>query len=107
MKLIFAPVAAVLALSAPTFADTSPAELFAMSNNSAAETIIRETSMGDITAARIKLALNNMNAAERQAFFSANNIDRIKIIENQRFFGDGDSAAEMAVEIDAIRDAQN
>ncbi|WP_298299000.1 hypothetical protein [uncultured Litoreibacter sp.] len=91
--------AATLAISAPAFAETSAAELFAMSNASAAETIVRETSMGDVTAARIRLALGNMSAAEREAFFQADTTARQKIIEKQILFGDGNSAAEMAAEI--------
>ncbi|WP_299194864.1 hypothetical protein [uncultured Litoreibacter sp.] len=99
MKTILMTAAATLAISAPAFAETSAAELFAMSNASAAETIVRETSMGDVTAARIRLALGNMSAAEREAFFQADTTSRQKIIEKQILFGDGNSAAEMAAEI--------
>ena len=106
MKVFLTTLATAVALSAPAFAETSPAELFAMSNSSAAETLVRETSMGDITASRIRLALGNMSAAEREAFFSSKHIDRLKILENARFFGDGDSAAEMASEVKALQEAQ-
>lgn len=96
MKTVLFSVAAAVAFAAPAFADTSAAELFAMSNNSAAETIVRETSMGDIEAARISLALGNMSAAEREAFFAADMTTRMKTLEKAKLFGDGNSAAEMA-----------
>lgn len=99
MKTVLMTAVATLAISAPAFADTSAAELFAMSNASAAETIVRETSMGDVSAARIRLALGNMSAAEREAFFNADSVARQQIIESQALFGDSDSAAEMAAEL--------
>lgn len=99
MKLILATTAITVALAAPSFADTSPAELFAMSNASAAETIVRETSMGDITAARVRLALGNMSAAERETFFSADTVSRQRILKDIKLFGDSNSAAEMASEV--------
>ena len=95
MKPVFCSIVAAVAFTAPAAAETSAAELFAMSNNSAAETIVRETSMGDITSARIMLALSNMSAVERQAFFQADHITRMKTIENAVLFGVGNSAAEM------------
>jgi hypothetical protein len=98
MKTILATTAATLAFAAPSFAQTSAAELFAMSNASAAETIIRETSMGDITKARVRLALGNMSAAERQTFFSSDTISRQRILKDTKLFGDSNSAAEMASE---------
>ena len=101
MKKILATVAATMAFAAPSFADTSPAELFAMSNASAAETIVRETSMGDTTAARVRLALGNMSAAERQTFFDSDVVSRQRILKNIKLFGDSNSAAEMSAEIDA------
>lgn len=106
MKTLAATLSTALLLSAPAFADTSAAELFAMSNASAAETIVRETSMGDISAARIRLALSNMSAAEREAFFGANHLDRLKILETAKFFGSSDSAAEMAAEANRIASEQ-
>jgi hypothetical protein len=95
MKTIFTSLAAAMAFAGPAFADTSAAELFAMSNASAAETIVRETSMGDISAARVRLALGNMSAAERTAFFEADMTSRMKTLEKAKLFGDGNSAAEM------------
>ncbi|MEM7471909.1 MAG: hypothetical protein AAF340_11220 [Pseudomonadota bacterium] len=98
MKTFLITAAAALAISSPAFADTSAAELFAMSNSSAAETIVRETSMGDTTAARVRLALGNMSSAERMTFYMADSIDRQKILDKAVLFGSGDSAAEMAAE---------
>jgi hypothetical protein len=99
MKIYVATLAAALAFTLPASAETSPAELFAMSNSSAAETIVRETSMGDVTAARIRLALGNMSAAEREAFFEADHIERLRFLEKAKLFNEGDSAAEMAAEL--------
>jgi hypothetical protein len=82
--------------AAPSSAEESAAELFAMSNNSAAETIVRETSMGDALAARIRLALNNMSAAERTQFFEADMTTRLDILQTRRQLDMGDSAAETA-----------
>ena len=96
MKLFLATTAVTLALAAPSFADTSPAELFAMS-----KTIVRETSMGDTTAARVRLALGNMSAAERQTFFDSDTVTRQRILKNIQLFGDSNSAAEMSAEIEA------
>ncbi len=94
MRTVLTTAAISLAISAPAFADTSAAELFAMSNASAAETIVRETSMGDISAARVRLALGNMSAAEREAFFKADTTAQMKILEAQVILMNGDSAAE-------------
>jgi hypothetical protein len=102
MKTLKLAVALAVATAAPSFADTSPAELFAMSNASAAETLVRETSMGDVTTARVQLALGNMSAAEREAFFQADHVDRLRILEKAVIFGDGNSAAEMAAEATAF-----
>ncbi|SFR43485.1 hypothetical protein [Litoreibacter janthinus] len=99
MKTILAATVATMAFAAPSFAETSPAELFAMSNASAAETIVRETSMGDITAARVRLALGNMSAAERQTFFDADPVSRQRLLKDIKLFGDSNSAAEMASEV--------
>ncbi|PTX56501.1 hypothetical protein C8N43_1160 [Litoreibacter ponti] len=101
MKTILATAAASLVFAAPAFAQ-SAAELFAMSNSSAAETIVREGSMGNVTAARLRLALGNMSAAERQAFFEADTVGKQKILEAQEFFDNSDSAAEMAAELENI-----
>lgn len=99
MKTALTTLAIAATFALPAFAETSAAELFAMSNDSAAETLVRETSMGDISAARVKIALNNMSSAERQAFFEADMTTRMKTIEKKVKFGDGNSAAEMAAEL--------
>ena len=102
MRTALTSLALATSIAFPAFAETSAAELFAMSNNSAAETIVRETSMGDVSAARLSLALNNMSSAERQAFFEADTIERQKILEKKVLFGDGNSAAEMAAELEKL-----
>lgn len=104
LKATLASVAMMGAFAVPAFAQTSAAELFAMSNSSAAETIVRETSMGDVTAAQIMLALGNMSAAEREAFFAADTINRQRVLEKAKLFGDGNSAAEMRAVLDKFAD---
>ncbi|MEM9584715.1 MAG: hypothetical protein AAGA08_16515 [Pseudomonadota bacterium] len=100
MRTLLISAVAALGFAAPVFAETSAAELFAMSNSSAAETLVRETSMGDITSAQVMLALSNMSAAEREAFFQADHISRMKTLEKAVLFGDGNSAAEMRAVLD-------
>ena len=87
MKTLIATVAIALSVTAPAVAE-SAAELFALSNDSAAERIIGDTSVGDIPGARVKFSLNespaemNLNferdgnvtrTAQAQAFFALNN----------------------------------
>lgn len=100
MKPLFILAAASVAFAAPAFAETSAQELFAMSNSSAAETIVRETSMGDVSAAQVTLALSNMSAAEREVFFESDMTSRMKILEKAKLFGEGNSAAEMRAILD-------
>lgn len=95
MKTMLISLSAAVAFAAPAFAETSAAELLAMSNSSAAELIVSETSMGDITATEVMLALGNMSAAEREVFFEADMTTRMKTLEKAKLFGDGNSAAEM------------
>lgn len=102
LKATLCSVALMGAFAAPALAQTSAAELFAMSNSSAAETIVRETSMGDISSAQVMLALSNMSAAEREAFFAADTISRVRILEKAKLFGDGNSAAEMQAVINQL-----
>ncbi|MCY4180773.1 MAG: hypothetical protein OXC60_18405 [Litoreibacter sp.] len=91
---IAAGFAAIL-LSAPLSAQTSAAELFAMDNDSAAETLVREHSHGDVSAARVKLALDSMSPAERRAYFNHSHGVRMTVLSCME--GDsGDSAAESA-----------
>ena len=98
MKTLIATLATAIALTAPAFADSDASKkaqaFFAMSNNSAAEIIVGETSMGDTTAAQVALALGNMSAAERMGFFEADTATRRQIVAAQMKLLDGDSAAE-------------
>ncbi len=100
MKKVLIPLSAIIAFSGPAFAETSVQELFAMSNDSAAEIIVQETSMGDVMAAEIKLALGNMSAAERMTFFESDMATRMELIKKKQVFGDSDSAAEMRAVLD-------
>ena len=98
MKLFLTTALTALALTAPSFAQTSAAELFAMSNDSAAETIVREHSTGDVTAAQITLALDNMSAAEREVFLASPHEVRMDLIKKCMEKTDsGDSPAESCV----------
>ncbi len=96
MKTLIATAAAALVLSSPAFAQgkIDPAVLLAMSNNSAAEIMLGETSSGDITRAQMRFALGNMSSAEREVFFKADEQTRADILKAQVFLMDGDSAAE-------------
>lgn len=96
MKKLVATVTASMALAAPAFADgkINVAELLAMSNNSAAEIMLGETSSGDVTRAQMRFALGNMSAAEREVFFKADQKTREDILAAQIKLMDGDSAAE-------------
>ncbi|MEP5762690.1 MAG: hypothetical protein ABJ327_25900 [Litoreibacter sp.] len=94
MKTTIAIAAAALSLSAPAYAQSAAEVLFAMSNNSAAEILVGETSMGDVDTAQVSLALGNMSAAERMGFFEADMSTRRQIIAAQLATLNGDSAAE-------------
>jgi hypothetical protein len=98
VKTKFAIFAAIVAMTVPAFADGKGSKkaraFFAMSNNSAAEIIVGETSMGDVTAAQVALALGNMSAAERMGFFEADMSTRRQVIAAQMQLLDCDSAAE-------------
>ncbi len=102
MKKTIITAVTALALAAPAFAQSAAEEsasrkamiFFNMSNNSAAEIIVGETSMGDVTAAQVSLALSNMSAAERMGFFEADTATRRQIVAAQQKLLDGDSAAE-------------
>ena len=87
MKTLIATAALALTVAAPVYAE-SAAELFALSNDSAAERIIGETSVGDVDGAKLKFAQNespaemNINlvkdgdvtrSAQAQAFFALSN----------------------------------
>ena len=91
MKTIIATVIALTA-TAPAFADVSNAQaFFALSNDSAAERTVGETSVGDAKRAlQVGLAAND-SAAEMNATLSGADVSR----NVQAFFALGnDSAAE-------------
>ena len=97
MKRLIVTAAAFATLTGAAFAQNNEVdinELFAMSNNSAAEIIVREGSMGDITSAQVALALGNMSAAERMIFLQADTQSQLQIMAAQMKLLDGDSAAE-------------
>ncbi|WP_299304616.1 hypothetical protein [uncultured Litoreibacter sp.] len=77
MKTIIATAALALSLSAPAFADVSDAQaFFALSNDSAAERIVGETSTGNPVGAAQILALVNDSPAENVVNFDrARNVD--------------------------------
>ena len=56
--------------------------------------MVNETSMGDVTAAQVSLALGNMSAAERVKFFEADMSTKLQTLDAQMKLLDGDSAAE-------------
>ena len=86
---------AALIFATPLLAQTSADELLAMGNDSAAETLVREHSHGDVTAAKLKLALDSMSPAERKAYFNHSHDVRMTVLSCME--GDsGDSAAESA-----------
>ncbi len=96
MKNLMIATAATFAFAAPSFADShiDVAALLAMSNNSAAEIMLGDTSKGDTTRAQMRFALGNMSAAERESFFKADEKTRAQILAAQIKLMDGDSAAE-------------
>lgn len=95
MKTFIATTALALSLTAPAFADTSAAQaFFALSNDSAAERIVGETSVGDTAAAEAKFAATNDSAAEINVGHDNNDVTR-SLTSIQKFFALGnDSAAE-------------
>ncbi len=96
MKRFIAITTATALFAIPSVADTSVEEYLAMSNNSAAERLVEETSVGDITAAEIKFALSNMSAAEREVFFDSSEDDRMAMLVAQRKLMPKNSPAEAA-----------
>ncbi|MEM6409635.1 MAG: hypothetical protein AAF700_14640 [Pseudomonadota bacterium] len=95
MKTIIATALVSLSLAAPAAAQSAQ-ELFALSNDSAAERIVSETSVGDPIAAAKAFALTNDSAAEHTVNFDrARSVD-VKAV--QQFFAlSNDSAAERIV----------
>lgn len=94
MKILMTTATAFALMAGSAAAQTTAEELFAMSNDSAAETLVREGSMGDVTSAQVSLALGNMSAAERKAFFEANMSDRLQILDARMKLMQSDSPAE-------------
>ena len=102
MKKLIAITAVSLSLAAPAIAasDLTPQEveeLLAMSNSSAAERIVGDTGEpgdGDPMMAEVKFALGEMSAAERKAFFEADDATRTELLSAKRQLKIGDSAAE-------------
>ncbi|SFR44134.1 hypothetical protein [Litoreibacter janthinus] len=100
MKTIIA-TAIALTISAPAFAQVSDAEAyFAMSNDSAAERIVNETSTGDVYEAQLRGALANESAAERMVESQANEATRADADLLSFFATSKDSAAERAARIE-------
>lgn len=96
MKNLMMAAAATFAFAAPSFADghIDVAALLAMSNNSAAELMLGETSTGDISRDQMRFALGNMSAAERESFFRADEKTREQILRAQVILMDNESPAE-------------
>lgn len=95
MKTVLA-IAIALTATAPAFADVSVKQFFALSNDSAAERIVRETSIGDVDAAQIKFAMQNESAAEENIVLGSDTVTRGEILDVKRFFSQSnDSAAEI------------
>ena len=99
MKKTLSIVAITVALSAPAYANLTEEEvqeMLALSNESAAERIVGETSVGDPIATAKALALTNDSPAENTVNFDrARSVD---VSEVQAFFALGnDSAAERIV----------
>lgn len=88
--------ALALTLAVPAFADINVEEYLAMSNNSAAERMVEETSTGDVQAAEIKFALGNMSAAERKVFFEMDDESRVAELIALRKTAPMNSPAEAA-----------
>lgn len=96
MKTLIATAALALSVSAPAFADVDAKAFFAMGNDSAAETLVRETSVGDVTAAEVKFAMTNMSAAEETVFSGQDSVTRGDVLDAKRFFSQfNNSAAEI------------
>ena len=93
MKTAIATIIA-LTVSAPAFAQVGDAQaFFALGNDSAAERIVSETSIGDNEAALMKFAATKDSAAERNSIVIGGNEVSRDIVG---FFALGnDSAAEI------------
>ena len=95
MKTLIATAAIALSITAPVYAE-SAAELFAASQDSAAETLVRETSVGDVDAAILKFAQNESPAEMNVNLVKDGDVTRSNAA--QAFFAlSNDSAAERIV----------
>ena len=97
MKTVIATIIA-LSAAAPAFADVSNAQaFFALTNDSAAERIVGNTSKGDVFQAQSIGALANDSAAERNVTITADVATKASS-DVLRFFAlTNDSAAERIV----------
>ncbi len=96
MKTIIATALVSLSLAAPAFADKGVQQFFALTNDSPAENVVGDTSVGNPIAAAQELALTNDSPAENTVNFDrARNVD-VKAI--QKIFAlTNDSPAENIV----------
>ena len=97
MKIIIATAALALSFAAPAAADTSSAQaFFALSNDSAAERIVRDTSGGDVNRALQEFVSTKDSAAERNSITIDSDVSVSRNVV--AFFALGnDSAAERIV----------
>ena len=95
MKTLIATAAIALSVSAPVYAE-SAAEFFAASQNSAAETIVRATSVGDVDGSQVQFSLNESPAEMNLNFDRDGDVTRSNAA--LAFFAlNNDSAAERIV----------
>ncbi len=98
MKNLIAPAALIFALAAPAAAEINNVEqFFALSNDSAAERIVDEASVGNPVEAALKFALTNESPAETKVNFDrARDVD-VKAIQ-KKFALTNESPAENFVQ---------
>lgn len=95
MKTIIATTALALSLTAPAFADKNVQAFFALGNDSAAERVLSDTSIGNTDAAQVKVAMYNDSAAELTVK-EGSNVTRGTSAALVSFFAlSNDSAAEI------------
>jgi len=95
MKNIIAIIAVSLATAAPVYAE-SAAELFALSNDSAAERHVGETSIGDVDFVKGKFAQNESPAEMNLNLVKDGDVTRTAQAQ-AKFALNNDSAAERFV----------
>ena len=80
MKTVIA-TALALSFAAPAFADVSDAKaFFALGNDSAAERVVGETSVGDVTGALWVGVNANESAAEKNIVIGGNDVSRDAVV---------------------------